>query len=142
MKMKLPLLAALVAGLPMASGAFTLDAVGYEGSELSLNPLSIYLPGYGFVDFQAAFGSALVLNSAYGNDNGFGGPSLSFDQNDAIKITFAGMKPLNTDFNFVGVLTGEEFTVQKDLFTPQPFIVTLKGSGDGAGLLYAISWIP
>ena len=65
MKMKIPLIAALVAGLPMASSAFTLDAVGYEGSELSLNPLSIFVPGYGIVIFEAAAGSTLVVNSAY-----------------------------------------------------------------------------
>ena len=47
MKMKIPLIAALVAGLPMASSAFTLDAVGYEGAELSLNPVSVFVPGYG-----------------------------------------------------------------------------------------------
>lgn len=139
MKMKLPLLAALVAGLPMASSAFTLDAVGYEGAELSLSPLSIFVPGYGFVIFEAVPGSTLVVNSAYENDNGFGGPSLSFDQNDAVKITFGGLEPLNTDFDFVGLSTGEIFDVQEDLFTPQTFLVALRGGGDGAGL-YAVSW--
>ena len=29
--------------------------------------------------------------------------------------------------------------MQKDLFTPQAYLVTLQGGGDGAGL-YAISW--
>lgn len=139
MKMKLPLLAALVAGLPMASSAFTLDAVGYEGAELSLSPLSIFVPGYGFVIFEAVPGSALVVDSAYENDNGFGGPSLSFDQNDAVQITFGGLEPLDADFDFVGLSTGEIFDVQKDLFTPQTFLVTLQGGGDGAGL-YAVSW--
>lgn len=139
MKMNLPLVAVLVAGLPMASSAFTLDTVGYEGAELSLSPLSIFVPGYGFVIFEAAPGSTLVVNSAYENDNGFGGPSLSFDQNETVKITFGGLEPLNTDFDFVGLSVGESFVVQKDLFTPQAFLVTLQGGGDGAGL-YAVSW--
>ncbi|MEY3896842.1 MAG: hypothetical protein RLZZ214_2362 [Verrucomicrobiota bacterium] len=139
MKMNIPLIAALVAGLPMAASAFTLDAVGYEGSELSLNPVSVFVPGYGELIFEAAVGSTLVVNSAYQNDNGFGGPSLSFDQNEAVKITFNGLPPLNVDFDFVGVSAGESFVVQKDLFTPQAFLVTLQGGGDGAGL-YAVSW--
>ena len=80
-----------------------------------------------------------MVNSAYQNDNGFGGPSLSFDQNEAIKITFNGLQPLNVDFDFVGLSGGESFVVQKDLFTPQAFLVTLQGSGDGAGL-YSVSW--
>lgn len=139
MKMKIPLIAALVAGLPMVSSGFTLDAVGYEGNEISLNPVSVTVPGYGELTFEAANGTTLVVNSAYENDNGFGGPSLSFNQNEAVKITFNGLEPLNVDFDFVGLSAGESFVVQKDLFTPQAFLVTLQGSGDGAGL-YAISW--
>lgn len=139
MKMKLPLLAVFIAGMPIAASAFTLDAVGYGGSELSLNPVSVSVPGYGELIFEAAVGTTIVVNSAYQNDNGFGGPSLSFDQNEAIKITFNGASPLNVDFDFVGQSVGESFVVQKDLFTPQAFLVTFQGSGDGAGL-YAVSW--
>lgn len=139
MKLTTPLVAALLAGMPAISSAFTLDAVGYGGSELSLNPQSVFVPGYGELIFEAAVGSALVVNSAYENDNGFGAPSLSFDENEAVKITFNGLDPLNVDFDFVGVSAGENFVVQKDLFTPNAFLVTLQGSGDGAGL-YAISW--
>jgi hypothetical protein len=134
MKMKIPLIAAFVAGMPVISGGFTLDAVGFGGSELSLNPVSVFVPGYGELIFEAAVGSALVVNSAYQNDNGFGGPSLNFDQNDAIKITFNGLEPLKVDFDFNGVSAGESFMVQKDLFTPQAFLVTLQGGGAGAGL--------
>lgn len=139
MKMKTALVAALVAGMPVLSNAFTLDAAGYGGSELSLNPVSVFVPGYGELIFEAAPGSSLVVNSAYENDNGFGGPSLSFDQNEAVKITFNGLEPLDVDFDFVGVSAGEGFVVQKDLFTPQAYLLTFQGSGDGAGL-YAISW--
>lgn len=134
MKIKIPLIAALVAGLPMASSAFTLDAIGYEGSELSLNPVSVFVPGYGELIFEAAVGSVLVVNSAYRNDVGLGGPSLSFDQNEAVKITFNGLPPLKVDFDFVGVSAGEDFVEQKDLFTPEAFLVTQQGGGNGAGL--------
>ncbi len=139
MKMKIPLIAVLAAGMPALASAFTLDAVGYGGSELSLNPVSVLVPGYGELVFEAAVGTSIVVNSAYQNDNGFGGPSLSFDQNEAIKITFNGLQPLNVDFDFVGLSAGENFVVQKDLFTPQAFLVTLQGGGDGAGL-YSVSW--
>jgi hypothetical protein len=130
MNMKLPLLAALVAGSPMASSAFTLDAVGYEGAGLSLSPSSIFVPGYGIVIFEAAPGSALVVNSAYENDNGFRGPSLSFDQNDAVKITFGGLEPLNADFDFGGLSLGEVFDVKEDSHSPRTFLATLQGEGN------------
>ncbi|RYG96814.1 MAG: hypothetical protein EON58_11195 [Alphaproteobacteria bacterium] len=139
MKMKTALVAAFVAGMPMVSSAFTLDAAGYSGAEVSLNPVSVFVPGYGELIFEAAPGSTLVVNSAYENDNGFGGPSLNFDQNESVKITFNGLEPLNVDFDFVGLSAGENFIVQKDLFTPQAYLITFQGAGDGAGL-YAISW--
>lgn len=116
-----------------------MDFVGLVGTNLPPNPLTINIPDYGDVVFEAATGSALVINEVYKNDNGFGAPSLSFDQNEAVKITFTGLQPLNVDFDFVGVSSGEAFTVQPDLFTPQAFIVNLQGSGDGAGI-YQISW--
>jgi hypothetical protein len=129
--MKILLLAALVAGSPMASSAFTLDAVGYEGGELSLSPMSIFVPSYGMVIFEAVLGSTLVVTtSAYENDNGFGGPSLRFDQNDAVRITFGGLAPLDSGFDFVGLSLGEVFDTQEALLTPQTFLVTLQGGGN------------
>lgn len=139
MKFKAQLAVVLSCMTISAASAFTLDAVGYEGNVLSGTPFTINVPGYGPVTFEAADGSSLVVNSAYLNDNGFGAPSLSFDQNEALKVTFGGPQPLSVDFDFVGVSAGENFVVQKDLFTPQAFLVTLQGGGDGAGL-YAVSW--
>lgn len=139
MKMKTPLVAAMFLTVVSSVHAFTLDAVGYEGGVLELNPFSVFVPGYGEIVFEAAPGSSLVVNSAYQNDNGFGGPSLSFDENEAVKITFTGDDPLNLDFDFVGQSVGESFLVEQDLFTPQAFLITLQGKGDGAGL-YAMSW--
>ncbi|BCU78451.1 hypothetical protein [Luteolibacter sp. LG18] len=130
---------ACLCGSMAVSQAFTLDFVGYEGSTLPPNPLVINVPGYGDVRFDAANGSSLVVNNAYQNDNGSAAPSLSFDQGEALQVTFLGAQPLNVDFDFVGVSSGESFTVQPDLFVSQSYIINLQGSGDGAGL-YAISW--
>ncbi len=139
MKMKTAYVCALLAAASAVGNAFTLDAVGYEGGVLNQNPFSIFVPGYGELVFEAGPNSSLVVNSAYENDNGFGGPSLSFDQDESVKVTFNGPEPLNVDFDFVGQSAGESFVIEKDLFTPQAFLVTLKGQGDGAGL-YAMSW--
>ena len=139
MKTKTAFVAALLALAPAIGGAFTLDAVGYEGGVLNQNPFSVFVPGYGELVFEAGPDSTLVVDSAYRNDNGFGGPSLNFDQDESVKITFNGPEPLNVDFDFVGQSAGESFVIEKDLFTPQAFVVTLKGQGDGAGL-YAMSW--
>ncbi len=139
MKTKKWLVAALFAASVAVGGAFTLDAVGYAGGTLEQTPFSVFIPGYGELVFEAVTGSSLVVNSAYQNDNGFGGPSLSFDENESVKITFVGPEPLNVDFDFVGQSAGESFVIEKDVFTPQAFVVSLKGGGDGAGL-YAVSW--
>jgi hypothetical protein len=139
MKNKPLLVPALLLGASLACSAFTLDFAGYEGVQFAQNPRSIFVPGYGELVFEAGLDSELVVNSAYLNDNGFGAPSLSFDQDDAVKITFKGAEPLNVDFDFVGVSAGEVFVVQEDLFTPQAFLVTLQGGDDGAGV-YAVSW--
>lgn len=139
MKMKTPLVAVLSIAAMSVGSAFTLDAIGYGGGVLEQNPYSVFVPGYGELVFEAAPGSSLVLNSAYQNDNGSGAPSLNFDENESVKITFVGAEPLNVDFDFVGQSAGESFVIEKDLFTPQAFLVSLKGAGDGAGL-YAVSW--
>jgi hypothetical protein len=130
MKTKLPLIAALSCGMCATGSAFTLDFVGLLGTSLPPNPLTITIPGYGDVNFAAGNGSTLVINDAYENDNGFGAPSLSFDQNEVVLVTFKGLKPLNVDFDFVGVSVGESFTVQADPFVDQAFLVNLQGSGD------------
>jgi len=139
MKTTIALAIACLCGSVAASKGFTLDFVGYEGTTLPPNPLVINVPGYGDVRFDAANGSTLQVDNAYQNDNGSAAPSLSFDQGEAIQVTFLGAQPLNVDFDFVGVSAGESFTVQPDLFKSQSFIINLQGSGDGAGL-YAISW--
>jgi hypothetical protein len=138
MKLKTAFVAALLGMAPAIGGAFTLDAVGYEGGVLSQNPFSIFIPGYGELVFEAVGDSSLVVDSAYQNDNGFGGPALSFDQDEAVKITFNGPEPLKVDFDFVGQSAGESFVIENEL-SSQVFTVTLRGQGDGAGL-YAMSW--
>jgi len=133
MKMKTPLLAALVAGLPVMSSGFTLDAAGYEGAGISLNPLSVCVPGYGEVIFEAPDGLTLVVNPGYENDQGFRGSSLSFDQNEAVKITFNGTPPWS-DNAIAGMSTGEDLATRKDLLAPRAFPVTHQSDGDGASL--------
>jgi len=139
MKTTIALAIASLCGLTAVSSAFTLDFVGYDGTTLPPNPLVINVPGYGDVRFDAGTGSSLVVNSAYQNDNGSAAPSLSFDQGDALQVTFLGKQPLHVDFDFVGVSPGESFNVQPDLFKSQTYLLNLQGAGDGAGL-YAISW--
>jgi hypothetical protein len=145
MKIKIPLIvAAFVAGLPMVACAFTLDAVGYEGGELSLNPALVSVPGYGVLVFETALGMTLVVNSSYENASGVCGPLLKFDPNDSVKITFDGSQLLNLDFYFGGLSDGERVEVlylsQGELFAPQASSVILKGGGDEADL-HALSRI-
>ena len=145
MKIKIPLIvAAFVAGLPTVASAFTLDAVGYEGGELSLNPALVSVPGYGVLVFETALGMTLVVNSSYENASGVGGPLLKFDPDDSVKITFNGSQLLNVDFYFDALSEGERVAVQYlpqgELFAPQAFAVTQKGGEDGADL-HAIRWI-
>lgn len=130
---------ACLCGSMAVTSAFTLDFVGYDGTTLPNNPLVIFVPGYGDVRFDAGNGSSLVVNSAYQNDDGSAAPSLSFDEGEALQVTFLGAQPLKVDFDFVGVSPGENFTAQPDLFGNQSYIINLQGGGDGAGL-YAISW--
>jgi hypothetical protein len=139
MKTKTPLVAALYCGLSAISSAFTLNFVGHEGTTLPPNPLVIPVPGYGHVQFDALPGSTLEVNNAHMNDDGSAAPSLSFNMNEAVKITFHGLQPINVNFDYVGVSPGEYFIAQPDLVTPQSFIVSLNGTGNGAGL-YAVSW--
>ena len=139
MKTKAPLIVVLALGMTAMVNAFTLDAVGYEGIELPSIPVSVSVPGYGDLVFEEQPGSALEVDNTYLNDNGTGGPSLNFKQGESLKITFVGPQPLNVDFEFTGVSVGEYFSVKQDQFTPQAYILTLNGEGDGAGL-YAVSW--
>lgn len=139
MKFRTALAVAMVVGFPALSLAFTLDAVGYGGSELALAPYSVFVPGYGELVFEALDGTSLVVNSAYRNDSNFVGPSLSFDPAEAVKITFNGLELRNVNVDFVGLSVPEKFDMQKDHFTTQSNLVTPQGDGDGAGL-YSLSW--
>ncbi len=129
MSMKSPLIIALATSIPAICGGFTLDAVGYDGAGLSLNPLSVHVPGYGELILAAPEGTTIMVNSAYGNDSEFGGPSLDFDQNDAIKITYNGKSPADAGLDFVGETPRQNQGLHEDLFTPEAFLVTFKGDG-------------
>lgn len=138
MKTKLPLIAALYCGLCTASSAFTLDFVGYLGETVPPT-LTIPVAGYGSVSFDASPGSTLIVDESHEDEDGFGAPSLSFDEGDTVIITFNGAEPLDVFYSFVGVSNGEIFTNQDNPNGGQSDIMTLSGSGDGAGL-YKVSF--
>jgi uncharacterized protein (TIGR03382 family) len=140
MKTKLPLWMALLLGAASAGcQGFTLDIAGYEGAEITQNPQSIFVPGYGELIFETGVGSALVVNSAYLNDNGFSAQALGFDQDETLKIALASPEPVNLDFDFVGLSSGEGHTVRQVPFPHLALPVTFQGGADGAGL-HANSW--
>ncbi len=138
MKIKIPFVAAFFAAIPALSSAFTID-FNSSGTFLPNTPQVINVPGYGNVTFTAASNSTLPVGSTYLNDNGFGAPAVLFENGEGLQVTFNAAPPLNVDFDFVGVSAGEDFTLHPDLFTPQTYILTFAGQGDGAGL-YQISW--
>jgi MYXO-CTERM domain-containing protein len=69
-------------------GAFSLDAVGYEGGDLAPCPLTMMVPGYGELVLESDQGLMLVLNPAYSNGACCVAPPLKFDQADAVKVSF------------------------------------------------------
>lgn len=88
MKFRTSLIVAMLALMPCFCGAFTLDAVGYSGSELSSAPYSMFVPGYGEIVFQTGPSDAITLVSAFINDSGSGAPSVDFDESESVKITY------------------------------------------------------
>lgn len=116
-------------GLSGLANSFTLDAVGYAGSELALNPASILVSGYGELVFEAKSGSALVVNCAYQNTPGIGVQNLRFDPSDAVKITSTGVESLKMNMPS----TAEErydCHPQIDLIAPTAFVSALQDDGE------------
>ena len=148
MKTKLPLIAALYCGLCTVGSAFTLDFTSVPINTTIPPTLTIIVPGYGSVDFDAVVGSLVVDNQYASAPPVTTSPSLNFDTNDSVKITFVGAQPADIDFAWVGLSIGEQFTVTPQA-SPNEFIVTLANIGagpipaknSGAGL-YQINFIP
>ena len=138
MKIKIPFVAAILAAIPALSSAFTID-FNAAGTFFPGVPQVINVPGYGNVTFTAGNTSLLPVGSLYLNDNGFGAPSVMFENGEALQVTFNAAQPLDVDFDFVGVSAGEDFTLINHPFTQQSYILSFAGQGDGAGL-YQISW--
>jgi hypothetical protein len=128
--MKLTLSAALLVAASATSHAFTFNFSGYEGSELPPTVIEAPVPGYGTVRF---------VDNTHQNSDGSGAPSLSFQTNESVKVTFIGLNPKDVNFDFVGVSTGEYFVTELDPVTPQAYIVTMRGVSGNAGL-YAVDW--
>jgi PEP-CTERM motif len=128
----------------ISSQAFTLDAVGYEGGELSPAPWSVSVPGYGELIFETAAGSPLVISSGYENPQDGLMPLIRFDGNDAIRVTFNGARVFNVEFYFASLSGNDGVEVadltQSDLSIPQTFRITLRGTSDSVADLYAITW--
>lgn len=78
----------LTAALAPLCGAFSLDAVGYEGGDLAPCPLTMMVPGYGEVVLESDQGLMLVLNPAYASGGCCAAAPLRFDQADAVKVSF------------------------------------------------------
>ena len=109
MKTLIPWFAAVSAIAVNVSSAFTLDAVGYQGGELPLNPLSIFVPGYGEVVFEDCLGSMLVVESAYQNSSSFDPQTLRHDPADDVKIIFSDQERLNLSLASIGLPSGASF---------------------------------
>lgn len=97
MKTKALLVAAIYGSTMSLGSAFTLDAVGYDGTGLAANPYSIFVTGYGEVVFETPKGSALVLNSGYQNQMVSTAPAVSFEPKQAVKIAYKQRDPGRSD---------------------------------------------
>ncbi len=100
MNIKIPLWAALVAGFPLVASGFTLDAVGYQGSELALNPPSIFLPGYGEVVFDSGSEDPIGVNPAYQNVSDPAGTIPVFHPSQAVRIQHVDSNALEESIDF------------------------------------------
>lgn len=134
MKPKLFIAAAVLICLPSVASAFSLDFTGVApGTTIPPNPLTISVPGYGNVTFEALIGSNLVVQPVSGT------PAIAFDQEEGLRISFEGVGITDVSFAYVGVSIGESFLVTPDPNVANQFIMTLQGSGDGAGLS-GVTW--
>lgn len=129
MKTKSFIAAAALICLPSVASAFSLDFTGVApGTPIPPNPLTISVPGYGNVTFEAIIGSNLVVQPVSGT------PAIAFDQGEGVRVSFEGIGVENVSFAYSGVSIGESFLVTPDPNVANQFIVTMQGTGDGAGL--------
>jgi hypothetical protein len=137
MKTKLPLFAATYLSLCAVGSAFTLDFVSVPTGTGTPPTLTVSVPGYGTVQFDAIGPAILVVDDRYATPLGVQtSPSLNFDGGESVKITFIGNDVINStirmgtvdvniDENFQTVLGG----------APNEYVLTLVSStGNGAGL--------
>lgn len=131
MKTKLSLIAAVYCGLSATGSAFTLDFVSVPTGTVIPPNLTIAVAGYGDVQFSQEGSSNLVVDNQYASaPPATTSPSLNFDANESVKITFLGAEPTDIDFAWVGVSIGETFNVAPQA-SPNEFIVTLVNIGSG-----------
>ena len=127
MKFKLPLLAAIYSGLTAVGSAFTMD---FSSVPIGANlPQTVTVAGYGSVTFTSLGGPLSVQSFIPGNFNAIG-----FSGGDAIIMTFTGSLPMNVSNQYIGVGTGEAFTMTVTA-NPNQYLVYLNTSpGANAGL--------
>jgi hypothetical protein len=133
MKTKSFIAAAALICLPSVASAFSLDFTGVALGTTVPPQLVIAVPGYGNVTFDAQVGSNLAIVN-YG-----GIPSLSFEQNETVFITFDGVFVPGPGFDFEGLEVGESFLTQSNSYNV--YTATLQGTGNGAGIS-GISFVP
>lgn len=129
MKTKLITAAAAYICLSTVGSAFSLDFTGIAlGTTLPPNPLTISVPGYGNVTFEAGIGSNLIVQDFSGT------PAIAFDQGESVRVSFEGIDITDVTFSYAGVSVGESFLIAPDPNVANQFILTMQGAGDGAGL--------
>lgn len=107
MKLKTPLLTALLAMIPFFGNAFTLDAAGYDGAELPQDPASIQIVGYGEVVFASTEDQPIMVHSGYMHDTLPPNPDLNFDPEKAVTIVLSHRGMLGVDLVFAGIPAGQ-----------------------------------
>lgn len=108
MKLNLPLFAALLAMIPIAGNAFTLDAAGYDGGELPQDPAAIEIVGYGEVVFEAVDDEAIMVSSGYLYDTLPPNPDLDFDPAKTVRIVLNDRGTRTAGFVFAGLPVAEK----------------------------------
>lgn len=130
MKLKAILAVAALALAPSLH-AFTLDFASSVGTTV---PMTINVPGYGDVAFTKGFSSASDLNVG---TSFFGAPSLQFDNNDCVNVTFLGALPSGFGFDAVGLTSGGTGGSENFVWLQtgaNQYAIQLQNSTDGAGI--------
>lgn len=137
MKTKACVTIGFLLGLTAITNAFSLDFSGNVGVVLAPGPLTISVPGYGNVQFDAQAGVAEVDTSQL--EGGVPVPSLVFDSGDVVRVTFLGLAPQNVTSGVLGLNSGESFLFL-DSSDPAVFFYQFSGVAGADAGLQTVSW--